>query len=79
MKKAVFNKSQALALSFVMLILMIALPLCSIKADAARPGMKVSVSQNSYYVGGKITVSAYGTGGTAPYTYKFIYRVDSGS
>ena len=79
MKGKVYFKSQALLLVMVMMFLFIAAPLKSVEADAATPGINVSVYQSSVYVGGKMTVTAYGSGTRSPYKYKFIYKVDSGS
>lgn len=47
--------------------------------DAASISIKANVSISSMYVGGNVTVQASTSGGTAPYNFKFMYRVGTGS
>lgn len=58
----------------------IVFPSSTLSADAAG-SIKIGVSSsiNSQYQGAKITLKAQATGGTAPYYYKFIYKVNNGN
>ena len=72
-------KNTAIILSAVFLILGIFFINSRQEASAAS-GIRISVSSSmtSQYTGSIITVNATGSGGNAPYYYKFMYKVGSG-
>ena len=61
------------------MIVFIMLPDTALQTDAAALSFGVSSSMSSRYIGGTIKVTAEVSGGTAPYYYKFLYKVDNGS
>ena len=73
------NKSLAAVIAMILAIIFVC-PAISIPADAAA-GMKVNatVTTTSSYVGATATIKASAANGTAPYQYKYIYKVNSGS
>ena len=76
-EKISINAIVVFSFVFISFILISLIP--SYTASAASSiRIGVSSSINSQYQGAKITVNATGSGGTAPYNYKFIYKVNNG-
>lgn len=72
-------KSFGAFLMSAFMIVFIMLPDTALQTDAAALSFGVSSSMSSRYIGGTIKVTAEVSGGTAPYYYKFLYKVDNGS
>lgn len=76
--RKIVNKNLAVLLSFVIAMVLF-FPAVSVSVNAAGLKIGVSTSITSQYVGSKITVKATASNGTAPYSFKFLYKVNNGS
>lgn len=74
MKKRLYS-----VVSVFLAIIIITLCGTSVTANAAGVTFTADISMTSVYVGAKVTVTAQGHGGTAPYYYKMQYKVGNGS
>lgn len=72
-------KSKLTALVLILSLILLIVPASTVKTDAANLSMSVSVTYSSAYTGGTVSLKVTAKGGTSPYTYKFIYKIGTGS
>lgn len=72
-------KSKLTALVLILSLILLIVPASTVKTDAANLSMSVSVTYSSAYTGGTASLKVTAKGGTSPYTYKFIYKIGTGS
>ncbi len=79
--KAAKKTRKVISIALVVVFVLAIIINCSAVTAQAAGGIKIGVSSSvsSQYAGAKVTVKATASAGTAPYYYKFMYKLGSGN